>query len=179
MNDNPTLVQFYTGWKNDGETSEGGLPQYRETVMIRLERPPYLQVSREATEEDIDDHPEPYRLFEKEQKAKKTKPAAAGFPLAMWPVINEFHLRMFAAKDVYTVEQLAKLAKRKDMPPDFIELAERAAQMVTFMNSSGKHEATIRDLTGQIEALKEQVDDAMKTIAAQKEMILTLKMKVA
>lgn len=179
MNDNPTLVRFYVGWSDTGETNDSGLPNYRETVMIQLDRPPYLSVTREATEEDIDDHPEPYRLFEREQKAKKTKPTSGGFPLALWPVINEFHLKMFAAKDIYTVEQLAKLAKRKDMPPDFIELAERAAQMVTIMNSGAKHEPVIRELKGQIDALKEQVTECMNTIAAQKDLITTLKTKVA
>jgi len=178
MNDNPTLVRFYVGWAETGETNETGLPAYRETVMIRLDRPPYLSVTREATEEDIDDHTDPYRLFEKEQKAKKLKPTQNGFPLALWPVINEFHLKMFAAKDVYTVEQLAKLAKRKDMPPDFIELAERAAQMVTLMNSGAKYEPIIREKDGQIAALKEQVAEAMATIATQKELI-TMKTKVA
>lgn len=179
MNDNPTLVRFYTGWTETGETSTDGLPLYRETTMIRLDRPPYLSVTREASEEDIDDHPEPYRLFEKEQKAKKLKPTQNGFPLALWPVVNEFHLKMFAAKDVYTVEQLAKLNKRKDMPPEFIELAERAASMVALMNSGGKYEATIRDLKGQNDALKEQVSEAQAIIASQKSIIETLKMKVA
>ena len=179
MNDNPTLVRFYIGWADTGAPGADGMPQYQQQTMIQLDRPPFLSVTRVATEEDIDDHPEPYRLFEKEQKAKNLKPTENGFPLALWPVINEFHLKMFAAKDVYTVEQLAKLAKRKDMPPDFIELAERAAQMVSLMNSGGKHEATIRDLKGQVEALKEQVADALNTIATQKELMTTLKTRVA
>ena len=178
MSDAPTLVRFYIGWEDTGEI-ENGLPKYRETVRIRMDRPPFLMVDREATEQEIEDNPEPYRLFEKEQKARKTKPVAGGFPLALWPVINEFHLRMFAAKDVYTVEQLAKLAKRKDMPPDFIELAERAALMVTMMNSGAKFEPVIRDLKGQIEALKEQVADCLTTIETQKNLIDSLKSRVA
>ena len=179
MNDNPTLVRFYIGWADTGTPGADGMPQYEQQTMIQLDRPPFLSVSRVATEEDIDGYTDPYRLFEKEQKAKNLKPTENGFPLALWPVINEFHLKMFAAKDIYTVEQLAKLAKRKDMPPDFIELAERAAQMVSLMNSGGKHEATIRELKGQVEALKEQVNEAQAVIASQKSMIDTLKMRVA
>lgn len=178
MSDAPTLVRFYIGWEDTGEI-ENGLPQYRETVRIRMDRPPYLMVDREATEEEIEANPEPYRLFEKEQKARKTKPTTGGFPLVLWPAINDFYLKAFAAKDIVTVEQLAKLAKRKDMPPDFIELAERAAQMVTLMNSGAKYEPLIREKDGQIAALKEQVAECLTTISTQKAQIDSLKTRAA
>jgi hypothetical protein len=180
MADTPTLVRFHMGWIDHG-TGKDGLPLYANQLMIQLDRPPLLSLNRAATEEDIDEHPAPYALFQKEQKGRKAI-EAQGYPLAMWPACTEAEFKMLAARDIYTVEQLARLAGRKadtGMPPEIKELAERAAKLVTMQKDVGKFEALIRDKDGIIEALKEQVEEAMKTIAAQRATIESLRVRVA
>jgi hypothetical protein len=175
MSDTPTLVRFYTGYHETGATSESGLPAYRKAIMVRLDRPPTLSVVREAEENDIETHHEAFRMYEKEERSRSGKDLPEGYPLSLWPVINEFYLKVLAQRDIYTVEALAKLSKRKDIPPDFVELAVRAEEMIALMQGGIKWEAVVKDLKGQVEALKEQVEDCQKTIVAQKELIATLK----
>ncbi|MER8619172.1 hypothetical protein NKG99_20430 [Mesorhizobium sp. M1409] len=180
MSDTPTLARFFTGWAEDG-VSKDGLPHYRETVKIKLSRPPYLQLEREATEADFEDYEGPYKLFLKEQQAKRKTPASEGFPLALWPVISAAELAMLAARDVYTVEQLAKLSGRgnETMPGELRALAERAKKMIDMSKDIGRHEIIIREKDSQIEVLKEQVKELGSTIKAQDGIINSLRQKVA
>lgn len=180
MSDTPTLARFSTGWAKDG-TSKDGLPHYRETVTITLSRPPYLQIEREATEEDFETYEGPYRLFQKEQAGKKRGPGKEGFPLALWPVVSASELMMLAARDIVTVEQLAKHAARGDsnMPAELKELAQRAKAMTDMAKEVGKFESIISDLQAQNTALTEQVGELKLTIKSQDGIINSLKLKVA
>jgi len=180
MSDTPTLVRFYSGWERDGNGPDG-LPTFRETIRVRLDRPPYLSVEREAEEADIRDHPEPYELYRKTCEARKE---IVGYPLALWPACVPHLFQMCAARGIYTVEQLAQLvsSKRrseavKSVPPDVIELADRAAKMVDLQSRLGQYEELISDLQGQVGAMKEQLDEAIVTISTQKSMIDTLKLR--
>lgn len=179
MSDAPTLVRFEAGWEEDG-LGKDGLPNCREVVKIQLDRPPYLSITRTATEVDFDDYPEPYLLFQKDQASRKPKDRE-GYPLAYWPVVNPAELRMLAARDVYTVQQLGRLAARSSdtLPPQILELAKRAKEMVELHKEVGKYEAIITELKGQLKETIEQLKEANKTIAAQLTMIDTLKMRVA
>jgi hypothetical protein len=180
MADTPTLVRFFMGWADNG-LGRDGLPLYKEQLMIQLDRPPLLSLNRVATEEEIEEYPGPYALFQKEQKSRKTA-SAAGYPLVMWPACTEAEFKMLAARDIVTVEQLAKLAGRKadiGMPAEIRELAERAAELLKMQASGAKFETVIRDLQAQVEVLREQVEEGAKTIASQKSLIDTLKMRVA
>jgi hypothetical protein len=180
MPDTPTLVKFYMGWVEDGAGPDG-LPLFRQQLKIVKSRPPLLRLDLEATEADIEDFPGPYALFQKEEAARKTTPAE-GYPLVLWPACGEMHLKMLAARDIVTVEQLAKLAGRgqdEGMPADVKELADRAAKMVELQKNVGKFEKLIRDKDGQLAALQEQVDEAVKTIAAQKTVIDRLRVSTA
>src|SRR6187431_3321438 len=107
MNDTPTLVRFKSGWERDG-VSKDGLPYYRANILIRLDRPPTLSVERVADEEDIANHPLQFQLFQKENAARKMS-YAEGYPLCMWPSVNEAEFVMLVDRDITTVEQLAKL----------------------------------------------------------------------
>lgn len=180
MADTPTLVRFETGWAEHG-SSEDGLPRYRETIKVIKERPPFLRVEREATEEDFEENVEPYRLFEKEQAAKAAKPTPTGFPLALWAAVGPAELKMLSARDIVTVEQLAKRARSSDdkMPPELKELAQRAEQMLAMAKDVGQYEVQIRDLKGQIEVLKEQVNELRSTVKTQDGIINSLKLRVA
>lgn len=181
MGDTPTLAHFFTGWADDG-ISKDGLPHYRETIKIRLARPPYLQLERVATEQDFYDYPGPYELFQKEQRSKKQSPTQAGFPLALWPVVSAAELAMLAARDVVTIEQLAKLAARRPddgMPGELRLLAERAKKMIEMSKEVGRFEAMILDKDGQIAELIEQTKELRATIKAQDGIINGLKAKVA
>ena len=182
MNDTPTLVKFFNGWERDGNGPDG-LPMYRATVRVRLDRPPYLSVEREAEDADIRDHPEPYALYERIEGAKAD---IAGYPLAMWPPCLPHLFEMCAARDIVTVEQLAQLVSKrrrseseKKIPPDVIELADRAVKLVELQERAGQYEELVTGMQGQIDALKEQLTDAMQTIAAQKTMLDTLRLRTA
>jgi hypothetical protein len=182
MNDTPTLVRFSAGWEPDGVGSDG-MPIYRENIMIHLDRPPYLRVSRVAEPYDIAENPGPFSLFQKEQ-ASRTTSYAEGYPLALWPACTEAEFRMLADRDIVTVEQLAGLHRKNrgaddTMPPEIRVLAERAAKLMELQGSKGKFEELLRDRDGQIEALKEQVAEASKTIASLQTMVDTLKMRSA
>ncbi|RWP05097.1 hypothetical protein [Mesorhizobium sp.] len=181
MADTPTLAQFFTGWAEDG-LSKDGLPHYRETVKIRLSRPPYLKLEREATEADFEEYSGPYALFQKEQQAKKKTPPSAGFPLVLWAAVSAAELQMLSARDVFTIEQLAKLSGRganDGMPGELRDLADRAKKMIELSKEMGKYEAMVRDRDGQIAALKEQVTELRGTVQAQDGIINSLKARVA
>jgi hypothetical protein len=174
MNETPTLVQFSAGWERDG-TGSDGLPLYRQTIRIRLDRPPYLSVERVASEEDIAEFPIPFQLFQKEQLARKQS-YSEGYPLTLWPAVNEAEFRMLVDRDITTVEQLAGLHKKHStLPPELRDLAERASKLLALQKGAPKFEELIRERDGRIEALEEQVKDAMHTIAAQKTEIDGLK----
>ena len=113
-----------------------------------------------------------------------TKPSEAnlgGYPLAYWPVINEAELKMCAARDIYTVQQLAPYAKRgtDKTPPHIVELAKRAAKMLELHGKVGKFEAVIGELTAERDVLSEELREARLTIGTQNSIIATLKLKVA
>lgn len=180
MADTPTLVRFYMGWIDEG-LGKDGMPLYADQLRIQLDRPPLLSIDRPATEEDTEEHSAAYTVFQKEQRGRKHI-EAKGYPLTMWPACGEAEFKMLAARDIYTVEQLAKLAGRKadtGMPAEIKELAERAKTLMDMQAAGAKFEIVIRDMKGQIEALKEQVEEGAKTIAGQKALIDTLRMRVA
>lgn len=173
MNDTPTLVQFKSGWERYGDGPDG-LPYYRANILIRLDRPPTLSVERVAEEEDFRAYPLQFELFQKEQVARKQS-YAEGYPLCMWPAVNEAEFRMLVDRDVTTVEQLAKCHKKAlGMPPELLELAERAAKLIELQQGAAKYADLLRDRDGKIAALAEQVQDAVVTISQQKGLIAQL-----
>jgi len=176
MAETPTLVRFYSGWEDAGAGSDG-MPLYRENIMIRLDRPPYLSVTRVAEEDDFHNHPMSFEMFQKEQAARK-QTYTEGYPLALWPAIGEAEFKMLADRDIVTVEQLAKL-KGRDLPPSLKELAERAAHLVKLQSGAAKYEDILKDRDGKIAALEEQVKDALLTIATQKTQIERLMVRGA
>lgn len=181
MSDTPTLVRFFTGWEQEGMGPDG-LPMFRQVVRIRLDRPPYLSLERVATDEDINDHPKPYELYQKVEKARSDM---TGYPLSMWPACLPHIFQMCAARDIHTVEQLAQLVSKKrrsetvkQVPPEVVEVADRAARLIEMQGKSGQYEAIVTDLEGQLAAVREQLTEALTTISAQKTLIDNLKVKM-
>lgn len=174
------LVRFSEGWRQQGVSADG-LPYFVETIRITKSIPPYTEIESEATEQDFLDYPLPYEHFMKAQRARRLEPSEGGFPLALWPVASRAHVEMLAARNITTIEQLAKLARRADdgMPGEFRELAQRAEQMLALSQEVGKYEAMIRDRDGRIEALTEQVAELRNTIKQQDGMLNTLRARVA
>ena len=80
---------------------------------------------------------------------------------------------MCADRDIHTVEQLAKRQEEDDMPAELKELAERAAKLIELQKGPGKYEELLKDRDGRIEALEESLEEASKTIVAQKSLIET------
>jgi len=182
MSDTPTLVRFYSGWERDGSGPDG-LPLYRETIRVRMDRPPYLGIEREADEQDIADHPGPYELYNKTCEGRKT---IVGYPLALWPACPPHIFQMCAVRDIHTVEQLAQVVSKKrraeavkTVPPDIIEIADRAVKMIDLHGKAGQYEEIVTTMQAQLDAMKEQFDEAISTIAAQKTLIDALRLKAA
>jgi hypothetical protein len=176
MSDTPTLARFYTGWKPGG-TGDDGMPIYYESIMIRLDRPPYLSVQREAEQADYDDHPLAFEMFRREQAARKVT-LAEGYPLALWPACTEPLFKMLADRDVHTVEQLAKF-KKDSMPAEIKELADRAVKLVELQKGPGKYEQLLRERDGKIKVLEETVEEGKKTIMGMQSLIEALKSQKA
>ena len=180
MSDTPTLVRFFSGWERDGNGPDG-MPLFRETTRVQMDRPPYLSIERVAEDDDISDHPGPYELYRKTREARKE---IVGYPLVLWPACPPHVFQMCAVRDIHTVEQLAQLVsgKRrsetvKTVPSDVIEIADRAVKMVELHGKAGQYEEIVTDLQGQLAAMKEQFQEMLGTISAQKTLIETLKMK--
>ena len=179
MNDTPVLARFYIGFQEAG-VGVDGMPLYEEIEKVILSRPPLLEVTRIVTDEEREDYAEPYKLFLKERAGKELR-GAEGYPLAMWVAINEGDLKMCLARDIYTVEDLAKYANRKpeQVPAQIIALAQRAKKMVELQKSTGRHEAKISELEGQIGALREQNNEFRAQLDAANTLIATLKARAA
>jgi len=182
MSDTPTLVRFYSGWERDGSGPDG-LPLYRETIHVRMDRPPFLSLERTAEEADFVDHPGPYELYQKTCEGRKT---IVGYPLALWPACLPHIFQMCVARDIYTVEQLAQILSKKrraeavkTMPPEIVEIADRAVKMIELHGKAGQYEEIVGELEAQLAAVKEQFDEAIATIAAQKTLIDALRLKAA
>src|SRR6187431_286186 len=116
-----------------------------------MDRPPLLSVERVAEDQDFEDHPMPFKLFQKEQIARKQS-YSEGYPLAMWPAVNEAEFRMLVDRDVTTVEQLAGLRGARGLPPELIDLANRARALIQMQRAGAKFEPIIADLNGKIAA---------------------------
>ena len=174
-------VKFTNGWSEDGVDIDG-LPRCRQTIEILLEKPPLLSILREATEEDFEAYPDAFKVFTKTNAASKPSDASLeGYPLAYWPVVNPAELEMCAARDIFTVQQLAPYAKRSNdkVPAPIIELAKRAAKMIELHSKVGKFEAIIGELTSERDLLNGELSEARLTISTQNSIIATLKLKVA
>jgi hypothetical protein len=174
------LVKFEAGWERDG-TSADGLPYYRGNIIVHMDKPPNLGVHRIANEQDFNDHPLPFQLFQKESEARKAT-YAEGYPLCMWPAVNEAEFKMLVDRDITTVEQLAGLAKRgaaPGLPPEIKELSLRAAKLIELQKGAPKFEELLKERDGRIEVLEEQVKDAAQTIAGLKTLVDQLRLRGA
>jgi hypothetical protein len=179
MSDGPALVHFYEGWDDEHATSEDGLPVFRTRVMIQIERPPTLNLHRVAAPQEFLDYPDEYDVFKREIKGRDPAIADIGYPLVMWPALSPPQAQTFAARGIYTVEELARLAGQRDLPGDLAELALRAERLMDMQKNFGKYESMLRDRDAQLVELTEQVKELRQTVSAQNSMIDTLKMRVA
>jgi hypothetical protein len=179
--DNIAFIMFFEGWEERG-TGPDGLPLFHEVVKIRKSVPPYTEITRVATEDDIADFSTQFGLYQKERAGRA--PSVAGYPLALWPAIGPADFQNCAARDIVTVEQLAQLANRRSdggaaIPPPILELAKRAKKMVELQKDVGRFETVITQLTAERDALAEDLKEANATINAQNGMINMLRAKAA
>jgi hypothetical protein len=172
--DRRALARFVMDYVQDG-IGEDGLPLYRETLTIWTGRPPLTWIPRLAEEDDFVNFEDEYKQFQKTQEARKY---VDGYPLALWPVVGAADLENCAARDIFTVQQLAAL-KGDKMPPAIRELAERARQMIKLQQQTGKYEQIIGGLTAERDQLAEQLKEANQQLSARDAVIETLKMRVA
>lgn len=175
------LAAFHDGYAEDGVSADG-LPHYIPRLMITLSVPPYTLLTREAVAEDYETYPDSYRHYEKEKHATEV-PQEEGYPLVLWPAAGQAAIKMLAARDIYTVEALAKYTERgsglEKMPGELRELALRAKAMIELSAELGQFEVKIRDRDAEIAVLKEQINELRGTIKAQDGMLNALKARVA
>lgn len=179
MSDGPALVHFYQGWEDAHELSPDGLPVFRSTTMIQIERPPTLNLHRPASPQEFADYPDEYEVFQNEIRGRDPTVAEIGYPVVMWPALAPHQVQMLTARGIHTVEALAKLAGRRDLPGGLAEVALRAERLMDMQKQFGKYEALLTERDAQLAELNEQVKDYKQTISAQNSMIDSLKMRVA
>jgi hypothetical protein len=172
--DRQGLGKFVMDYIQDG-VGEDGLPLYREQLMIWTGMPPLTWTPHLAGEDHFIQFEEEYKVFQKQQQAKKH---VDGYPLALWPVVSAADLENCAARDIFTVQQLAEL-KGDKLPGAIRELAERARAMIKLQGQTGKYEAIISGLEAERDQLAEQLKEAQQQLSARDAMIDTLKMRVA
>ena len=177
MSDAPTLVRFYSGWETAGQGSDG-LPLYKENIMHPVGSPA-LPVRDEGRRTGRFQRPSAaVRDCSRRNRRRARSDYTEGYPLALWPAVNEAEFKMLAARDIVTVEQLAKQSTRT-MPSELKDLAERAQKLIKLQGGAAKYEDLLRERDGRIAALEEQVKDQAVTIATQKTTIDALRMKAA
>jgi len=170
--ENIAIIRFVRGFTEDGVSSDG-LPHYRQSIRIIKDVPPLTRVEYEATEADFE-NPEfrdAVEVFKRQEKARQTPIGVEGFPLALWPACDPAAFQMCAAREIITVEQLAKKVGDKKLPGELQELAGRAKSTVDHAKNVGKFEAIIRVKDGEIEALNEQVRELKIAVSGRDAMI--------
>ena len=139
-------------------------------------------IEREAEDDDFTDHPGPYELYQKTCEARKadrrlSAGAVARLPAARVPDVRGARHPHRRATGATGLAASAAAETVKTVPPDVIEIADRAVKMVELHGKAGQYEEIVTDLQGQLAAMKEQFSEALGTISAQKTLIETLKMK--
>jgi hypothetical protein len=182
MSDQAAFAKFEDGWEQDG-ASANGMPKFRPVLIIRLSKPPYLQVRREATDEDIEHYAEPYKLYQK-LKAGRDISEVTGYPLALWAAITVAEFEQLIGHGIITVEQLAKIGERKGavaakVPEPIMQLAARAKRMMELQKSQGRYEAVINELTAERDQLVEQLRESHAALSAANALANNLQMRIA
>ena len=152
------LVRFYIG--NDDFPSgvdKNGMPVYQVVLRVNKSKPPLLGVDRPATDDDIAESPEAYRMYQNEQKGREME-GTTGYPIAMWMVPTQSEVSECWKNGIFTVEQLAKHQTAK-MPPAIVELAKRARKMIELTAKQGRFEAIISNLEATVAAQNEQINE--------------------
>jgi hypothetical protein len=177
MSDYPALITFFRGWADTGQLTMDGFPSFVDTVKVRIERPPLLSHERPAIDQDFRDHPDEYAAYKSIEKARKDT-GENGYPLVYWPAATEAEIRMLAARNITTVEGLAKLAGNRDLPGQLADLALRAERMIDLQKDFGKYEALIKERDGEIEELTAQVKELKVSLSAANSIVEKLKQRV-
>ena len=160
-------VRFYIGASDiPSGVDKNGMPVYRVVTRVFKSRPPTLGVDRDATDDDIAQSPDAYRMFENETKGRSHE-GVEGYPLSMWMVPNKAEVEECWRNGIFTVEQLAKAAPSK-MPPAIVELQKRAKRMIELTASKGRFEAIISNLEATVAAQNEQITELRTANEAMK-----------
>lgn len=180
MSDQAAYAKFEDGWEATGEVSKDGLPVFHPTLIIRLSKPPYLDVRRPAEENDIENYAEPYKLYLK-LKAGRDVDNIDGYPLVMWPALSRAEVDQCVGAGIITVEQLAKHAGRTGgkVPEGILQLAARAKRMLDLQKAGGKFEPVMEQLRQERDQLKEQVVELGAQLSAANAQVNGLQMRLA
>lgn len=161
---------YYDAMLNDRKTREAGRPIYENVECVQIRSPGESDILRRpATEQDKKRFQDRYDLF----KRNESQDALDGFPLKMWPQVNEAQRKELAHFGVRSVEQLANMSEvaLQRMGP-YQSLRQRAKDWLVAAKDSSvlvKLRSENDDLRNRLAALEQMVAIQSKEIAASRE----------
>lgn len=171
--ENGALVEFYTeAVQNNFKSAQEGRPIYEDHVFVRIQTPGDTRttINRKATDQDKSRFPKSWAVFE-----QGLEEVTEGTPLAQWPAVSTSQVKELQHVHVRTVEQLAALsdASIQKMGPGYQRLRSdaqhwlKAAQGDAASTEAMRENEQLRDkvtlLEGQVETLKAQLEEALKS----------------
>lgn len=159
------FVQFYYAPVKSGE-DQNGVPVYDDVVHVIISVDTTNTVDRKARESDFERFPEQYEYF---KKASATyEPIEGQVPLEMWSMCTPAAIATLKARDIRTVEQLAKVGSdmTKRMPPSVAALVASAKNYLAMAGSVNKNSKLADDLIETNKNLKEEVAVLRAELAA-------------
>ena len=174
--DETLLVKFYyKSIPDKTATAEEGRPMFKEVEMIDIKVPGQRDgVARPATQRDKNRFPRHYAAFKNRMEAPSD-----GTPLTEWPAISRSFADQLSFVNVKTVEQLADLNDSnmhnipgiqnfKQKAKDWLEYTKDEAIVGKLRDEINERDAKIEELTGNLEALLDRVEQLEKPAPKKK-----------
>jgi len=154
------MIRFFDKAMQDG-TGRDGLPTYSMVPYFEAYRSASIHVIRPARGTDKVSHPKEWKAY-----LAAREPDHDGFPLAAWPQINDAERQGLAERGIHTLETLID-TDMTGAPKEFQEAQEHAKEFMANMRSDApKLAARIDELETENGALKDQIEDLKKAVAA-------------
>lgn len=159
------MVRFYYAPVSAGE-DENGVPVYDDAVFVTINVDATNTVERKARDTDFERFPDQYEYFKKSTAAYE--PIEGQVPLEMWSMCTPADVANLKARNIRTVEQLAKVSSDmlNRMPPAAAALVTSAKNYLAMAGSVNKNSKFADDLIETNKHLKEEVSILRAEIAA-------------
>lgn len=150
------MVLFYYRAMETGK-DETGIPIYDDRVFIQVTMDPTTTVDRPADEDDFQRFPDHYAHFLKSTAAYI--PIEGQVPLEMWPIATPADVASLKARDVRSVQQLAKVTptQSKSWPSHILALVEHAKSYMSVAGGAADTAKEVSTLRSTLADLNEEV----------------------